>query len=138
MQFGLIPYSPGIGGYIAEFCPGPNNGQRLSAQSVFMDGDAFEALVFVVESFSMKGPVTVEGAALGRLSEDLEDTARRVSHAESPKAIWPYNASYGYTQFNSVRDWPAERQDFTKMLLDLRAWVQELRDGGKALTIHHG
>jgi len=138
MQFGLIPYSPGLGGYIAEFCPGPNEGLRRSEQSVFMDGDAFEALVFVIESFSMKGPVTVDGAALGRLTEELEETARRVSHAESPKAIWPYNASYGYTQFNSVRDWPSERQAFTKMLRDLGAWVQGLSDDGKSLTIHHG
>ena len=138
MQFGLIPHSPGIGGNIAEFCPGPNDGLSRSEQSVFMDGDAFEALVFVIESFSMKGPATVEGVALGRLADDLEEVARRVSHAESPKAIWPYNASYGYTQFNSLRDWPSERRAFTKMLRDLGAWVQRLSDEGKSLTIRHG
>lgn len=136
MQFGLIPYRPGIGGYLAEFYPGPEDGHRWSEQSVYMDGDVFEALVFLVGAFSVKQRITtVEGEALGRLSEELEDAARQVSHADSPKAIWPYSASYGYTQFNSVRDWPAERQVFTGMLRQLGAWVKATGDGGNPVTI---
>lgn len=136
MQFGLIPYRPGIGGYLAEFHPGPEDGCRWSDQSVYMDGDVFEALVFLIGAFSVKQRLTtVEGEALGRLSEELEDAARRVSHADSPKAIWPYSASYGYTQFNSVRDWPAERQAFTGMLRELGAWIQAAGADGKPVTI---
>jgi hypothetical protein len=78
---------------------------------------------------------TVEGETLEHLRDDLQDAARRVSHADSPKAIWPYSASYGYTQFNSVRDWPAERQAFTALLRDLDAWVQASAAGGKPVTI---
>ncbi len=136
MQFGLIPYRPGIGGYLAEFHPGPPSGCTWSEQSVYMDGDVFEALVFLVGAFSVKQRITVvEGDALGRLSDDLQDAARRVSHADSPKAIWPYSAGYGYTQFNSVRDWPAERQAFTAMLRDLGTWVQATAADGKPVTI---
>jgi hypothetical protein len=101
-----------------------------------MDGDVFEALVFLVGAFSVKQRFTlVEGDALGRLSDDLQDAARRVSHADSPKAIWPYSAGYGYTQFNSVKDWPAERQAFTTMLRDLGAWVEARAADGKPITI---
>jgi hypothetical protein len=136
MQFGLIPYRPGIGGYLAEFHPGPPSGCAWSEDSVYMDGDVFEALVFLVGAFSVKQRFTlVEGDALGRLSDDLQDAARRVSHADSPKAIWPYSAGYGYTQFNSVKDWPAERQAFTTMLRDLGAWVEARAADGKPITI---
>lgn len=136
MQFALIPYRPGIGGYLAEFHPGPPSGCTWSEDSVYMDGDVFEALVFLVGAFSVKQRFTlVEGDALGRLSDDLQDAARRVSHADSPKAIWPYSAGYGYTQFNSVKDWPAERQAFTAMLRDLGAWVEATAADGKPITI---
>ena len=90
----------------------------------------------LVGAFSVKQRVTsVAGEAIGRLAEDLEEAARQISHADSPKAIWPYTASYGYTQFNSVRDWPAERQAFTGMLRELRAWVRAAGDEAKAVTI---
>lgn len=136
MQFDLIPYRPGIGGYLAEFHPGPVADCQWSEQSVYMDGDVFEALVFLVRAFSVKQRFTLlEGEALEHLSDDLRDAARRVSHADSPKAIWPYSASYGYTQFNAVRDWPAERQAFTKLLRDLDAWVQAAAADGKPVTI---
>lgn len=136
MQLGLIPYRPGIGGYLAEFYPGPEQGARWSEDSVFMDGDVFEALVLLVGAFSVKQRVTtVTGDAIGRLAEDLEEAARQISHADSPKAIWPYTASYGYTQFNSLRDWPAERQAFTGMLRQLSAWVRTAGEAGKAVTI---
>ncbi|GAB4224213.1 MAG: hypothetical protein Tsb0032_28310 [Kiloniellaceae bacterium] len=133
MDFALIPYRPGIRGYLAEFYPGADEGVRWSERSVFMDGDVFEALVFLVDAFTVKRPVTtVSGDAVERLADDLEEAARQVSHADSPKAIWPYTAGYGYTQFNSVRDWPAERQRFTALLRDLRAWVLAAgRDGGE-------
>jgi hypothetical protein len=100
-----------------------------------MDGDVFEALVFIVDAFTLKRPVTLEGNELGRLVEDLEDAARRISHADSPKAIWPYSAGFGYTQFNSVRDWPSERQAFTAMLRELGAWVRAAGAAGRPVTI---
>jgi len=138
MRFDLIPYAPGIiGGYLAEFHPGPPAGCHWSKHSIYMDGDVFEALVMVVGPFSMKNPVTVEGEALGRLVEELEHVARQVSHADSPKAIWPYSHSYGYTQFNSVRDWPTERQAFTTLLRDLGTWVAAAQKDGKPVTIRH-
>ena len=136
MQFGLIPYREGIGGYLAEFYPGADPGTRWSEKSVYLDGDVFEALVMLVGAFSVKQRVTtVSGDAIGRLAEDLEAAARQVSHADSPKAIWPYSASYGYTQFNAVRDWPAERQAFTAMLRQLRDWVRAAGEDGQAVTI---
>lgn len=136
MRFDLIPYAPGIvGGYLAEFHAGPPAGCHWSQHSLYMDGDVFEALVFLVGPFTLKAPVTLKGEAVGRLADELEDVARQVSHADSPKAIWPYSASYGYTQFNSVRDWPSERQAFTKMLRDLGAWARKAQDGGKPLSI---
>ncbi|MEQ8357737.1 MAG: hypothetical protein RH942_19540 [Kiloniellaceae bacterium] len=138
MDFHLIRYAPGLRGYLAEFRPGRDNGERWSERSVYMDGDVFEALVFLVGPFSMKRPVTVEGEGLGNLAEELEHVARQVSHADSPKAIWPYTAGYGYTQFNSVRDWPAERQAFTVLLRDLGAWMKARDDDGEPITIRHG
>ncbi|MEO3430004.1 hypothetical protein AAFN88_14165 [Pelagibius sp. CAU 1746] len=136
MQFGLIPYRPGIGGYLAEFHPGPPEGCDWAEDSLYMDGDVFEALVLLIGAFSVKQRITVvQGDALGRLREDLQDAARQVSHADSPKAIWPYSGGYGYTQFNSVRDWPAERQAFTAMLRDLGAWVSDRIADGKPVTI---
>ena len=136
MRFDLIPYAPGIvGGYLAEFHPGPPTGCHWSERSLYMDGDVFEALVFLVGPFTLKAPVTLKGEAIGRLADELDDVARQVSHADSPKAIWPYSASYGYTQFNSVRDWPAERQAFTAMLRQLRDWVRAAGEDGKAVTI---
>lgn len=136
MRFELIPHRPGIGGYLAEFHPGPDPGRRWCEASLFMDGDVFEALVFNVGAFTLKQPVVVvEGDALGRLADDLEDVARQVSHADTPKAIWPYSAGYGYTQFNSVRDWPEERQAFTRMLRDLGAWAREARQRNQPVTI---
>ena len=137
MDYALIPHRPGLRGYLAEFHPGQDNGARWRAESVYIDGDVFEALVMVVGPFSMKKPVTVETEALGRLVEELEHVARQVSHADSPKAIWPYSASYGYTQFNSVRDWPSERQAFTRLLRDLAAWVAGAQKDGKPVTIRH-
>ncbi len=138
MDFQLIRFSPGLRGYLAEFRPGPDDGRRWGADSVYMDGDVFEALVFIVGPFSMKRPVTVAGEALDRLADELEHAARQVSHADTPKAIWPYSAGYGYTQFNSVRDWPAERKAFTTLLRDLGAWVRAVGEAGKPLTIRHG
>lgn len=136
MEFGLIPYRPGIRGYLAEFYPGPDEGERWSEQSVYMDGDVFEALVFLVGAFTVKQPVvTLAGDAVAHLADDLQEAARQVSHADSPKAIWPYSASYGYTQFNSVRDWPAERQTFTAMLRELSGWVQTAGADGRPVTI---
>lgn len=138
MNFQLIRFSPGLKGYLAEFRPGPDGGRRWCEDSVYMDGDVFEALVFFVGPFSMKRPVTVEGAALDRLADELEHAARQASHADTPKAIWPCSAGYGYTQFNSVRDWPAERQAFTRLLRDLGAWVRAVGEADKPLTIRHG
>ena len=138
MRFDLIPYAPGIvGGYLAEFHPGPPAGCHWSDRSVYMDGDVFEALVFLVGPFTLKvkTPVTLEGAAVARLADELDDVARQVSHADSPKAIWPYSASYGYTQFNSVREWASERQAFTRMLRDLGAWTRQAGDGGQPVSI---
>jgi hypothetical protein len=136
MRFELISHHPGIGGYIAEFHPGPDSAGRWSGESVFMDGDVFEALVFNVGAFTLKRPaVTVEGDAIERLAEELDEVARQVSHADSPKSIWPYSASYGYTQFNSVRDWPGDRQAFTLMLRDLGAWLRKARNRGLPVTI---
>jgi len=136
MRFGLIPYSPGVGGYLAEFHPGPDRGRRWCEDSVYMDGDVFEALVFNIGVFTLKQRVVVvEEDALGRLVDELEEVARQVSHAGSPKEIWPYSASYGYTQFNSVRDWPSERLAFTAMLRELGTWVGAVRDADKPLTI---
>jgi hypothetical protein len=136
MRFDLIPYAPGIvGGYLAEFHPGPPAACHWSADSLYMDGDVFEALVFLVGPFTLKHPVTLEGPALGRLADELEDIARQVSHADSPKAIWPYSSSYGYTQFNSVRDWTSERQAFTKMLRDLGTWARRAQDEGRPVSI---
>lgn len=136
MRFELIPHHPGIGGYLAEFHPGPDSAARWSADSVFMDGDVFEALVFNVGAFTLKRPaVTVEGEAIDRLAEELEEVARQVSHADSPKAIWPYSAGFGYTQFNSVRDWPDARPAFTGMLRDLCAWMRRARASDLPVTI---
>jgi hypothetical protein len=140
MKFGLIPYRADMAAhgkniYLAEFHPGPEAAARWSDASLYMDGDVFEALVFIVDAFTLKRPVTLEGNELGRLVEDLEDAARRISHADSPKAIWPYSAGFGYTQFNSVRDWPSERQAFTTMLRDLGAWVRAVGADGKPVTI---
>jgi len=136
MRFELIPYTTGIGGYLAEFHPGPDSGRRWSEDSIYMDGDVFEALVFNIGAFTLKQRVVaVEGEAMGRLADELEEVARQVSHADSPKEIWPYSAGYGYTQFNSVRDWPAERQAFTAMLRDLGTWVEAVRDQDKPVTI---
>ncbi|MGF1629403.1 MAG: hypothetical protein ACFCUT_08035 [Kiloniellaceae bacterium] len=138
MRFDLIPYTPGIvGGYLAEFHPGPPAACHWSERSLYMDGDVFEALVFLVGPFTLKvkTPVILEGAAVERLADELDDIARQVSHAESPKAIWPYSASYGYTQFNSVRDWPCERQAFTRMLRELGAWTRKAQDGGQPVSI---
>ncbi|MGD1878532.1 MAG: hypothetical protein ACFB13_13665 [Kiloniellaceae bacterium] len=136
MRFELIPHSPGIGGYLAEFHAGPDVGRRWAEGSLFMDGDVFEALVFNIGAFTLKKPVvTVQGDALGRLADELEDVARQVSHADSPKAIWPYTAGYGYTQFNAIRDWPGERQAFTHMLRELGAWARSAQADGTPLTI---
>lgn len=137
MDFRLIRHEPGLRGYLAEFSPGPGEGPRWGEHSVFVDGDVFEALVMLIGPFSMKRPVTVEGEALARLIEELEHVARQISHADSPKAIWPYSAGYGYTQFNSVRDWPAERRAFTRLLRDLGTWLGERRDEGSPVTIRH-
>jgi len=137
MDYALIRHRPGLNGYLAEFYPGADSGRRWAAESVYMDGDLFEALVMVVGPFSMKKPVTVEGEALTRLAEELEHVARQVSHADTPKAIWPYSSSYGYTQFNSVRDWPQERQAFTALLRELGAWVAAAQQDGKPVTIRH-
>ena len=138
MNYQLIRYSPGLGGYLAEFRPGPDDGRRWCEDSLYMDGDVFEALVFIVGPFSMKRPVTVSGEALTKLADEVEHAACQVSQAETPKAIWPYSAGYGYTQFNSVRDWAAERQDLTRLLRALGAWVDEVGEAGKPLTIRHG
>jgi hypothetical protein len=136
MRFDLIPYAPGIvGGYLAEFHPGPPAGCHWSERSIYVDGDVFEALVFLVGPFTLKAPVSLEGAAIGRLADELEDVARQVSHADSPKAIWPYSASYGYTQFNSVRNWTSERQDFIRMLRDLGTWARQAQDDGQPVSI---
>jgi len=137
MDFRLISHAPGLKGYLAEFSPGPDEGRRWGERSVYMDGDVFEALVMLVGPFSMKRPVTVEVDGLAKLIDELEHAAKQISHADTPKAIWPYTHSYGYTQFNSVRDWPAERQAFTRLLRDLGAWLVERRDEGSPVTIRH-
>lgn len=137
MDYQLIRFKPGLGGYLAEFRPGPDDGRRWCEDSVYIDGDVFEALVFIVGPFSMKRPVTVAGESLVNLTDELEHAARQVSHADTPKAIWPYSAGYGYTQFNSVRDWAAERRDLTRLLRDLGAWVEKVRADGKPVTIRH-
>ena len=137
MDFRLISFTPGLKGYLAEFAPGPDRGRRWGEQSVFIDGDVFEALVMLIGPFSMKRPVTVSAEGLAQLAEELEHAARQISHADTPKAIWPYSDSYGYTQFNSVRDWPAERQAFTRLLRELGAWVERRRVDGDPVTIRH-
>ena len=136
MRFDLIPYGPGIvGGYLAEFHPGPPADCHWSERSIYMDGDVFEALVFLVRPLTLKAPVTLKGEAIGRLADELEAAARQISHADSPKAIWPYSASYGYTQFNGVHDWPSERQAFTRMLRDLGTWARKAQAGGQPVSI---
>src|SRR3546814_17734083 len=107
----------------------------LSERSLYMDGDVFEALVFLVGPFTLKAPVTLEGAAVVHLAEELDEAARQVSHADIPKALWPYTAGYGYTQFNAVRDWPRERHAFTHMLREPVAWPLKAQDGGRPVTL---
>lgn len=137
MRFDLIAFAPEIrGGYFAELHDGPSQAPRWSEGSFYLDGDVFEALVFVVDAFTLKGPVTLQGGAVERLADDLAEAARRVSHADSPKAIWPYSAGYGYTQFNAVRDWPADRQVFNRMLRDLSDWARAAHRSGRSVTIH--
>ena len=93
----------------------------------------YEQLIFSTHTYDLK-----QFEALTKRADELEHAPRQVSHADTPKAIWPYSAGYGYTQFNSVRDWAAERQDLTRLLRALGAWVDEVGEAGKPLSIRHG
>ncbi|WP_340119708.1 hypothetical protein [Pelagibius sp. 7325] len=136
MQLDLIPYKPGIHGYLAEFFPGPHyDARHWSEKSVYMDGDAFEALHYIVDRFHLFGPVTLSGARLDRFIRELEEAAERIAATESPKDIWPYTSSFGYTQFNSIRDWQAGRESFSTMLRQLAQWMREVKERKQPVTI---
>lgn len=136
MHLDLIPYKPGIKGYLAQFYPGPHYEARpWSEQSVYMDGDAFEALHYIVDRFHLYGPVTLAGARLDRFITELEEAAVRIAAAQSPKDIWPYTRSFGYTQFNSIADWEAGRDAFSGMLRELAQWMRRAREARQPVTI---
>jgi len=136
MRLDLIPYKPGIGGYLAQFYPGPHYEARpWSELSVYMDGDAFEALHYVVDRFHLYGPVTLAGARLDRFITELEEAAGRIAQAESAKDIWPFTRSMGYTQFNSIKDWGSGRQEFSRSLRDLAKWMREVKERKQPVTI---
>lgn len=136
MRLDLIRYQPGIRGYLAEFYPGPHyDARHWSDKSVYMDGDAFEALHYIVDRFHLYGPVSLSGARLDRFITELEEAAERIAATESPKDIWPYTKSFGYTQFNSVKDWRAGRESFSAMLRELAAWMREVKASKQPVTI---
>jgi hypothetical protein len=136
MRLELIPYKPGIGGYLAQFYPGPHYEARpWSELSVYMDGDAFEALHYVVDRFHLYGPVTLAGARLDRFISELDEVAGRIAQTESAKDIWPFTRSMGYTQFNSITDWQAGRDEFSTALRALAAWMREVKERKQPVTI---
>ena len=136
MHLDLIAYRPGIGGYLAEFYPGPHYEARpWSERSVYMDGDAFEALHYIVDRFHLFGPVTLAGVRLDRFIGELEEAAQKIAATASAKDIWPYTRSFGYTQFNSVKDWEEGRQAFAAMLRDLAQWMRRVREAKQPVTI---
>ena len=136
MRLDLIPYRPGIGGYLAQFYPGPHYSARpWSEQSVYMDGDAFEALHYIVDRFHLYGPVTLSGARLDRFIGELEEAAERIGLSESPRDIWPFTSSFGYTQFNSVKDWQLGRREFSTTLRELAAWMRGVKAQKQPVTI---
>lgn len=136
MRLDLIPYRPGIGGYLAQFYPGPHYDARpWSEQSVYMDGDAFEALHYIVDRFHLSGPITLAGARLDRFIRELDEAAGRIAASESPKDIWPVTRSFGYTQFNSVKDWSVGRREFSTTLRELAAWMRSVKEQKQPVTI---
>ncbi len=135
MQLELIPYSPGIGGWYAEFYPGPYLlGRCWSEKSAYMDGDAFEAVCFLVGHFNLYGPETLSGSRLQRCIDDLKEGARKVSRTESPKEIWDYSPNYGYCQFLEIDDWRAGRRHFSQMLRDLEVWMRGVQAQNQPVT----
>ncbi|NIA67240.1 hypothetical protein HBA54_01385 [Pelagibius litoralis] len=136
MQLGLLKSSADRdGSYYAEFSAGDGVRVLSEAACVYMDGDAFEALCFVAGNFRVSSTTTIEGFAIDRLVEELNDAAQRISHSDSAKQIWPLSASYGYTQFNSIKDWEAGRRDFSVMLRELGQWLQTVRARDEPVTI---
>ncbi len=126
MELGLVKNGEDrAGSYYAEFSVGGVAAE--SGGSIFMDGDAFEALCFVAGNFRVSSTTTLSGFAIDRLVEELRDAAQRISHSDSPKQVWPLSASYGYTQFNSIADWEAGRRDFSLMLRELSQWLEAAR-----------
>src|SRR3546814_5857974 len=69
VRFELIPYASGIvGGYLAEFHAGPPAACHWSEHSLYMDGDVFEALVFLVGPSTRSEEHTSELQSLMRIS----------------------------------------------------------------------
>ena len=124
-----------VGSYYAAFYPGERGAPLRPNDTVYMDGDAFEALCFVAGNFRVTSTTTLAGFAIDRLVEELEEASRRISHSDSPKQVWPLTSSYGYTQFLSIDDWEVGRQQFCTMLQELGSWLRAARERDEPVTI---